>query len=162
MAGSEGHHLNQSSKDSSQQLSSHVQAPASPRRVPGQAIGQGDGGIHMPAGHICCCIDCSTMVACVRRQSLSTRGMQHSSVPALNAEVRAPYWLGRGIQEGLTNNSKREAIPKGSHLIICAPTVDLKYGHANELCEHGRPQPPAVLVRLQTRNNVTSPETCKA
>ena len=49
MAGSKGHHLNESPKDSSQQLSSHVQAPAAPRRVPSQAIGQGYGGIYMAA-----------------------------------------------------------------------------------------------------------------
>ena len=62
----------------------------------------------------------------------------------------------------LTDNSKREAIPKGSHLVICTPTVDLKYGHANELCKQGRPQPPAVLVRLQMQKDVTSLATCEA
>ena len=162
MAGSEGHHLNQSPKDSSQQLSSHVQAPASPGRVPSQAIGQGDGGIHVAARHICCCIDCSTMAACMRRQSPSTRGLQHPPMPALHADVRAPCGPARGVEESLTDDSKREAISKGSHLVICAPTINLKYGHANELREQGRPQPPAVLVRLQMQKDVTSLETCEA
>ena len=116
----------------------------------------------MATGHICCCIDCSTVGARVRRQLPSICGMQHFLMPALNAEARLPYGLGGVMEEGLTNNSKREAIPKGSHLIIGAPTVDLEYGHANELREQGRPQPPAVLVRLQMHNDVTCPGTCKA
>ena len=68
-----------------------------------------------------------------------------------------PCGLGRGVGKSLTNDSKREAIPKGSHLVICAPTVDLENGHANELCKQSRPQPPAVLVRLQMHSDVTSP-----
>ena len=65
----------------------------------------------------------------------------HGALPSacLDRRVRAAHKLSMGEEEGLTDDSKREAISKGSHLIICAPTIDLEYGHANELCEQGRP-----------------------
>ena len=89
----------------------------------------------------------------------------HGALPSACLDRRVEGRLIRlawEMKKASLDDSKREAIPKGSHLIISAPTIDLEYGHANELCEQGRPQPPAVLVRLQMHNSMTYPGTCKA
>lgn len=51
--------LNESPEDGAQQLRQHVEAPAAPGCVPSQTVGQCHRRVHMPAGHIRCCIDCS-------------------------------------------------------------------------------------------------------
>ena len=78
------------------------------------------------------------------------------------SRVKEPVVTVRCVEEGLTDYGKREAVPKGSHLVIGASTIDLKYGHADKLCQQSRPKSSAVLIRLQMHNELYTSQEAMA
>jgi len=76
--------------------------------------------------------------------SLTVPGVSEEAVgvmPQIHLPAGLPnaHEIMRRVGQRLTDNSKREPVSKGSHLIICASAIDLKDGHSYELCQESRP-----------------------